>query len=178
MVLTSSGLTTVASSHVLSNMRLGSGWMLHTEHACPTFHSLLGVRNGTRPVTSSPCWSSMVQFVALDTTEHKERRHRRMKGRKGERSGRAGVVMAVAHRQRDSNSQHTYAPRAPPDHMERDHCHGVVYYVCTGRCGADVQIEPPSRSSQQTTSYHLVDEVFPPTALPLASGIRKSVFRE
>jgi hypothetical protein len=129
IVQTSSGLITVASSHVPSNMRLGSGWMLHTEHACPTFHSLLGVRNGTRPVTSSPCWSSMVRFVALDTTEHKERRHRRMKSRKGERSGRAGVVMAVAHRQCDSNSQHTYAPRAPPDHMERDHCHGVVFVL-------------------------------------------------
>jgi hypothetical protein len=52
-----------------------------------------------------------------------------MKSRKGERSGRAGVVMAVAHRQCDSNSQHTYAPRAPPDHMERDHCHGVVFVL-------------------------------------------------
>jgi hypothetical protein len=49
-----------------------------------------------------------------------------MKSGKSERSGRAGVVMAVAHRQRDSDSQHTYALRAPPDHMELDHCHGVM----------------------------------------------------
>jgi hypothetical protein len=88
--------STVVSSHVFSNVWLGSSVARHAVQFWPVCHP--AVKTGFTPVTSSPSWSSIVRFDGPAVTSLAKRRSSIDKKRKRACERREGLRSAIAGR--------------------------------------------------------------------------------
>jgi hypothetical protein len=90
--------STVVSSHVFSNVWLGSSVARHTVQFWPVCHP--AVKTGFTPVNSSPSWSSIVRFNGPAVTSLAKRRssinkkRKRVWERRGGQRGFEGSTIA------------------------------------------------------------------------------------